>query len=88
MEPTITCGQQYAHQSDIHHSRFDDVNLANSKFNNVNLSGAQFPDANTSNTSLENISFQNAKLLNADYTGMTIEGILVDDLLSSYRSTE
>lgn len=88
MEPTITCGQQYAHQADIRDSRFDDVNLANSTFNNVSLGGAKFSDVNTSNTVFENISFKNAKFSNADYTGMTIEGILVDELLTSYRSGE
>jgi uncharacterized protein YjbI with pentapeptide repeats len=55
---------------------FDDINLQDSTFHNINLAGARFEDVNMSNVQISNVHL----------TGMTINGILVADLLKAYQS--
>ena len=57
-------------------STFSDVNLAQSQFSNVSLAAASFQDVNLSNCSVTD----------ANLEGMTINGILVSELLSTYDS--
>lgn len=57
-------------------SSFDDVNMLEATFVNANLGGAQFVDVN-----LAGVTIQDANL-----TGMTIDGILVSDLLRAFKS--
>ena len=58
-------------------ARFDDVNLGEATFHDVNLSGAKFNDVNLAN----------AAITNANLAGLTIDGILVTDLLAAYHRT-
>jgi len=70
-------------------SRFavDDVNLSGALFNNVNLAGARFTDINFSAAFFDNINFTNAAIgENCNFSGMTIAGIPVADLLATYLS--
>ncbi len=70
-------------------SRFavDDVDLAGASFNNVNLAQARFTDINLSGSFFDNIDFTNAAIgKNCNFTGMTIAGIAVEELLAAYRS--
>lgn len=65
----------------------DDVNLAGASFNNVNLAQARFTDINFSASFFDNINFTNAAIgKNCNFTGMTIAGIAVAELLATYRS--
>jgi len=65
----------------------DDVNLAGASFNNVNLAQARFSDINLAGSSFDDINFTNAAIgKNCNFTGMTIAGIPVEDLLAAYRN--
>jgi uncharacterized protein YjbI with pentapeptide repeats len=70
-------------------SRFavDDMNLAGASFNNVNLARARFTDINLSGAFFDNINFTEAAIgENCNFTGMTIAGIPVKDLLAAYEA--
>jgi uncharacterized protein YjbI with pentapeptide repeats len=62
--------------SDLNRSAFDDVNLQGASFTNVNLANAAFVDINLSN----------AFIKDANLTGMTIDGVLVSELIRVYHS--
>jgi hypothetical protein len=65
----------------------DDVNLAGASFNNVSLAQARFTDINLSGSFFDNIDFTNAAVAkNCNFTGMSIAGIAVSELLAAYRS--
>jgi hypothetical protein len=65
----------------------DDVNLAGASFNNVSLAQARFTDINFSGASFDNINFTNAVIgKHCNFTGMSIAGISVSELLAAYRS--
>lgn len=69
-------------------SRFavDDMNLSGATFNNVNMSRARFTDIDLSASFFDNINFTNATVgKNCNFSGMTIAGIPVGDLLAAYR---
>jgi len=57
-------------------STFDDVNLSAASFANVNLTAARFRDVNMTDVSIDQ----------ANLTGMTIRGVLVDDLFAAYEA--
>jgi len=85
-----------AEEADLSGSSFTDVNLSGSAFRNVNFAGAEFEDANLSGWRVRNANFSGLAISNADLrgasivdsltTGMTIEGIPVDELLAAYRA--
>ena len=86
-------------RANISGSEFIDVNLAGTEFNDVNLSKATFRDVNLSEAIFEdialtravfrNINFSHVSIEDACCEGMTINGILVTDLLRVYeRSRE
>ena len=58
-------------------AKFDDVNMESAVFNNIKLAGARFTD----------INFSNASIDHANLTGMTINGLLVTDLLAAYKAS-
>ena len=81
--------------TDISGSMFTDVKLSGSAFKNVNLSDATINDANMSGLSIHNANLHGLRISQADLTnssivesltsGMTIDGILVSDLMAAYR---
>jgi Pentapeptide repeats (8 copies) len=65
----------------------DDVNLAGATFNNVSLAQARFTDINLSGSFFDNINFTNAAIgKHCNFTGATIAGIAVEELLAAYRN--
>jgi len=78
-------------------STVGNVNLAGCSFKNVNMSGATFEDANLSGWKLNDVNLAGLKIVKANLAGasitqgrmegMTIEGILVSDLLAAYRTS-
>lgn len=78
-------------------STVGNVNLAGCAFKNVNMSGATFEDANLSGWKLNDVNLAGLKIVQANLAGasisqgrmegMTIEGILVSDLLATYRAS-
>ncbi|MGG6461328.1 pentapeptide repeat-containing protein [Solilutibacter silvestris] len=69
-ESTSLAGARF-HDVNLRSSSFDDVALADASFSNVSFKGAKFA----------NIDFRNVEISNANLAGMTINGILVTDLL-------
>src|SRR5947209_20280559 len=79
-------------------STVGNVNLAGCSFKNVNMSGATFEDANLSGWKVSDVNLAGLKIVKANLAGasisqgrmegMTIEGILVSDLLAAYRATQ
>jgi uncharacterized protein YjbI with pentapeptide repeats len=66
-------------------STFDDVNLANVVVENVNLSGGRLNDVNLSHLQITNACCHDVSISDAMLDGMTINGILVNDLFAAYR---
>jgi uncharacterized protein YjbI with pentapeptide repeats len=65
----------------------NDANLSASSFVNVNLSGATFDDINLSNSTINNVNLSHVHITDSCTAGMTIEGILVSDLIAAYRQS-
>jgi uncharacterized protein YjbI with pentapeptide repeats len=82
--------------ADLHGAEFLNVNLNGAQFRDVNLAEAQFVDVNLKGARLEDVALVRVTIRNADcshlsledacYEGMTIDGILVTELLRVYRA--
>jgi hypothetical protein len=80
---------------DMSGSTFTDVSLSGANFYDVNFSGAVIHNGNLSELRAENVNLAGAQILDADLTGvsiaksamegMTIDGILVAELMAAYR---
>jgi DNA-binding MarR family transcriptional regulator len=68
-------GSHFSHAK-LAQSRFDDIDLQQTQFTNINLTGTTFANVNLSKVSISN----------ANLEGMTINDILVTDLLRVYQS--
>jgi len=129
MEPTITCGKQFALNANLTGSRFEDVCLVEAEFVNVNLAGATLHDINMSDITVSaaqlggarfmhigpppdedgkqerqrpvtfeemtlcdsifrGVDLTNVKIVECDVAGMTIDGVLVSDLLAAYENQQ
>jgi uncharacterized protein YjbI with pentapeptide repeats len=76
-------------------STFTNVNLSNAAFNDVNLSGASIRNANLSGWQVQDVTLSGLQLRDADLRnasiveclteGMTIDGILLSDLIACWR---
>jgi len=84
--------------STLRDSVFDDVRMPNVRINNANLSalslvntnvsGAKFDDVNLSGAHFHNVSLANVKIEESCVDGMTINDILVTDLLMAYEAAK
>jgi uncharacterized protein YjbI with pentapeptide repeats len=84
--------------STLRDSVFDDVRMPNVRINNTNLSalslvntnvsGAKFDDVNLSGAHFHNVSLANVKIEESCVDGMTINDILVTDLLMAYEAAK
>jgi uncharacterized protein YjbI with pentapeptide repeats len=84
--------------SALRDSVFDDVRMPNVRINNANLSalslvntnvsGAKFDDVNLSGAHFHNVSLANVKIEESCVDGMTINDILVTDLLMAYEAAK
>ena len=72
-------------RSKLEGASFDDVNLHGARFHNVNLSGSTFDDINLSEAEFNYLNLSGTKITNANLEGMTINGILVTELLAAYE---
>ncbi len=85
------------YKADISGSSYNDVNMSGCSFTTINLSGATFEDINmtgwkVSNANLAGLRIVDANLagasiMEAHMDGMTIDGILVSDLLEAWRAS-
>lgn len=87
MADTIPCGTYQLVSRKLTDSTFTNVCLGNAVFDDVNLSKARFHNINMSGTTFDDINFSGAQITNANYEGMTIDGILVTELLKAYRQS-
>jgi uncharacterized protein YjbI with pentapeptide repeats len=72
--------------SNLSGSKFDDVNLSGAAFDNVNMSGWTLNNVNLSRLRITDANLTDAAISDARMTGMTIDGILVSDLLAAYAA--
>jgi uncharacterized protein YjbI with pentapeptide repeats len=77
-----------ASHADLTGSSLVDVSLANVWFEDVNLTGATFENVNLASTSIENANLLGLHVNNCRLDGMRIEGVLVSDLLATYRNAQ
>jgi uncharacterized protein YjbI with pentapeptide repeats len=78
-------------------STISNVNLAGCSFRNVNISGTTFEDANMSGWKVHDVNLSGLKITKSNLQGaaisesrldgMTINGILVTDLLTVYEAS-
>jgi len=85
MHSTIPSGKHLAENAKLTGSEFRDVCLGGAQFDDVNLGDATFHDVNLSGAKFNDVNLANAAITNANLTGMTIEGVLVTDLLAAFR---
>jgi len=62
----------------MENAEFEDINLGGASFKNINLSSAKFNDVNLSNVDITE----------ANLKGMTIDGVLVTELLENYKASK
>ena len=83
-------------KSDLSGSAFDDVNLSSCTVHNVNLSGASLDDVNMSGWRVNYVNLSGLRLSKANlagasisesrYDGMTIDGVLVTEMIAAYKA--
>ena len=71
--------------ADLSGSSFTDVNLREAQFTDVNLSKAKFADINLSEATFSRVNLTNVEITDCNISGMKIKGILVSELLKSYK---
>lgn len=85
MPSTIPCGKHTVEHSKLTGSEFRDVCLSGAVFDDCNLDNSQFHNVNLSGTGFDDVNFSRVKISNSNYNGMTIDGILVTDLLATHK---
>jgi uncharacterized protein YjbI with pentapeptide repeats len=75
----------YAHARHSH-SRFADVDLNDAIFTDVALQRARFDNVALSGAQFDNVDLRDVAIRDANLEGMTINGVLVADLLRAYES--
>jgi len=63
-----------------------DADMSGSTFTDVNLSGATIQNANLAQLRISNADLRGVSIVESQTDGMTINGILVADLLAAYRA--
>jgi DNA-binding MarR family transcriptional regulator len=76
----------HVRNSDLTESRFSQAKLPKSRFDDVNMQATTFTNINLRDAHFDDVNLTNAAITDANLTGMTINGILVTDLLRAYRS--
>jgi len=71
--------------SNVAESRFTNVKLANSSFTDVNLQGSTFSDVNLRGGKFSDVNLTNVAIEQANMDGMSIDGMLVSDLIRAYK---
>jgi uncharacterized protein YjbI with pentapeptide repeats len=72
--------------ADVSGSRFDDVNMSGWTLHDVNMSGMRVDEANLAGLHVSNANLAGAQITDCRLEGMTINGVLVTDLLAAYES--
>jgi uncharacterized protein YjbI with pentapeptide repeats len=72
--------------ADVSESEFGNARLAKTSFENVDMSNCRMSDVNLAGTAITNVNLKHVAISDANTEGMTIEGILVSDMLLAYRA--
>jgi uncharacterized protein YjbI with pentapeptide repeats len=85
-----------AADADLSGSTFRGVKLAEASFQDANLTGAVVTDCNLAGVRIENASLSGIQICNASLKGaaltdcateaMTIDGVLVSEMMAAYRA--
>lgn len=86
MELTDTRETLHVRRADLTDSRFSDVKLTKARFHDVNLQGATFTDVNLGGVRFDDVNLAGATIEHANLKGMSINGILVTDLIRAFES--
>ena len=70
--------------ADMQHARFENVNLLSAAFADVNLRDSTFENVALDGATLRNVALRNVRIANANLEGMTIDGVLVTELLRAH----
>ena len=70
----------------LHQAVFSNINLSEGNFNNVNLSSSVINSISHSGARFSDLNMSNVEISDANIQGMSIDGLLVTDLLESYLS--
>ncbi|MHC4725920.1 MAG: pentapeptide repeat-containing protein [Planctomycetota bacterium] len=89
---------------DLSGAKFFNINLRGADIGAVDFGGASFSCMNTGedrprrpvvfnsieldDCTIQNSFFRNTKIVNCDLTGMTIDGVLVTDMVEAYKRTK
>lgn len=89
---------------DLSGAKFFNINLRDAQIGAVDFGGASFSCMNTGedqprhpvvfnsieldDCTIQNSFFRNTKIVNCDLTGMTIDGLLVTDMVKAYKSAK
>lgn len=86
MEIADTRKALHVRNSDLTESRFSQAKLPKSRFDDVNMQATTFTNINLRDAHFDDVNLTNAAITDANLSGMTINGLLVTDLLRAYRS--
>jgi len=75
-----------ANDADLSGSTFKKVDLSGSRYDDVNMSGWRINDVNLAGLRLSKANLAGASITASRFDGMTIDGILVTDLLAAYHA--
>ena len=65
---------------------FRDVQMSGAVIRDADLSAAQFADVRLRGARFTDVDFRDAEIRDSNLTGLSIDGILVTDLVSIYRT--
>jgi uncharacterized protein YjbI with pentapeptide repeats len=85
MNGSIESGKYRVEHAKLTGSVFVDVCLGEAEFDNVSLADTKFNNVNMSNARFNYINFTNAEITDSDISGMKIDGVLVEDMLKTYK---
>ena len=60
----------------------ENVDLTGSRFHDVNLAGCEFDDVSLTEAQFHNISLRNARFTDCAIEGLSINGVLISEMLN------
>jgi catechol 2,3-dioxygenase-like lactoylglutathione lyase family enzyme len=72
--------------ADISGSEFSNAKLAGTSFENIDMARCRLNDVNLSGTAITDVNLTDVSISQANMFGMTIDGVLVTDMVAAYRA--
>jgi uncharacterized protein YjbI with pentapeptide repeats len=96
VERDILCGKHLCQESVIDDSEFINVGMSRVRFDDACMEDASFTNINMQRATIHYVNLKGARITNChlvgvaveggEIEGMTIDGVLVTDMLAAYRS--